>query len=80
MLNRATRPPCPSCEHLAEFALLGGKYFTTLLLGRASEAGAPIQDERTSRAHACKRAHFHSDADNAVTESPSIGNQSYGII
>ena len=54
--------------------------FTTLLLGRASEAGAPILDDRASRAHACKRAHFRSDADNAVTESPSIGNRSYGII
>ena len=54
--------------------------FTTLLIGRASEAGAPFLDDRALRAHACKRAHFRSDVDNTVTDLPSIGNRSYGII
>ena len=45
----------------------------SIALPMPSEAGAPILDDRASRAHACncKRALFRSDADNTVTELPS---------
>ena len=54
----------------------------SIALPMPSEAGAPILDHRASRVHACncKRALFRSDDDNTVTELPSIGNRSYGII
>ena len=67
-------------KQLCYIQLSDGHIRIALLLGRASEDGAPILDDRASRVRACKRAHFRSDADKTVTESPSIGNRSYGII